>query len=235
MASMALINQYAKSLFALPPLARLAALCISVLSLASLPAQAAENNLPPQHQNRTLNFVIYKDGDPIGTEQYRIETAGADTRVNVHTQTKVRMLFLSFTYAHSRQEQWRDGRLMEMRAQTDDDGTPHTLHLTHAPAGYRLHVDGKSTDLPETYSPLTLWSEAIVRHPVVLSIIDGTPWHVTASAATPATLTHGNTTLATRHYTLKGDIQRDLWYDSAGLLAKVQFRKKGFNITYLRQ
>ena len=36
------------------------------------------------------------------------------------------------------------------------------------------------------------------------------------------------------HYRMVGDEERDLWFDSAGQVVKVEFQRRGSDITYVR-
>ena len=40
--------------------------------------------------------------------------------------------------------------------------------------------------------------------------------------------------LEVEHYRMVGDEERDLWFDNAGRIAKVTFRRRGSEIAYVR-
>ncbi|MBV8630315.1 MAG: hypothetical protein JOZ83_05285, partial [Silvibacterium sp.] len=50
----------------------------------------------------------------------------------------------------------------------------------------------------------------------------------------PDSLTIGGEKVATEHFSLSGDIERELWYDADGVLAKTTFRRRGFGIAIVR-
>jgi hypothetical protein len=48
------------------------------------------------------------------------------------------------------------------------------------------------------------------------------------------TITVAGKELEVEHYHMVGDEERDLWFDKAGRIAKVKFRRLGSEIEYLR-
>lgn len=182
---------------------------------------------------RTLTYDIRMDGDLIGTEEVRIESQGETTRVTVKASTRVRLLFLTFTYDHERTEVWRAGRLESMQARTDDDGTPHTASFGRAGDGITVTVDGKPATHPADTLPLTLWTPAVVKAPLVLSVIDGEPFSVNAQNGGNTTLDTPSGPVKARQWRLRGGVERDLWYAEDGTLLKTAFKRKGYDVTYV--
>lgn len=192
--------------------------------LASAPVWAAP---------RVQTYAILKDGEPIGTEEVRIEPQGDATRVTVAATTRVKMLFLNFTYDHAREELWRGGRLESMTAKTNDDGTPHTLALARKGAGYALTVDGKTGEEPADALPLTLWTPDVLKHTRLLSVIDGKPYAVRVDTLGSETVQAGGKAVPAQHARISGDVERDLWFAADGTLLKTQFKRSGYDIVYL--
>jgi hypothetical protein len=199
----------------------------AVLALAAVtaaPAAAAE---------QTLVYDILKDGEPIGEETVVIRRAGGRTDVAVATRTDVTMLFLKFRYRHQRQETWVDGRLTEMRADTDDDGTRHTLAATWDKGGASVTVDGAARTAPAESLPLTLWTPEVVKPATLLSVIDGEAWRVRTKDMGAEQIRAGGRLQPARHWRIEGDVVRDLWYAPDGTLLKIAFERRGFPIEYV--
>ncbi|MCW2246130.1 hypothetical protein M2352_001721 [Azospirillum fermentarium] len=184
---------------------------------------------------RTDRYTILKDGDPIGTEDIRFEPQGDTLKVSVTTTTRVKVLFVNFRYDHKRDEVWRGGTLESVTATTDDDGTPHTLALARGKdGGYTLTVDGKTSALPATTLPLTLWTREVLKRPVLLSVIDGHPYQVRSDSVGSETVTTaGGQAIPTQHHRIGGEVERDLWFAADGRLVKTQFKRSGYDIVYL--
>ncbi|NYZ15688.1 DUF3108 domain-containing protein [Azospirillum sp. RWY-5-1] len=203
-----------------------AALALALLSLLpATPALAAGDS-------RTLTYRILMGDDPIGTETVTIERQGPRTRVTVEASTRVTMLFITFRYDHKREELWEGGTLVSVTTSTDDDGTPHRLELRRAGAGFRLTADGKDADLPADALPLTLWTPAVLKHPLLLSVIDGSRYRVAARPVGRETVEAAGRKTDAQHHRIDGDVERDLWYADDGTLLMTRFRRSGYDITY---
>lgn len=204
-----------------------AALGVAVLgtsvAIAAVPA-------PPSH----LGFTILKEGQPIGRETYDFSRDGDATTVRVHTESRVRVLFLDFHYSHQRAETWRGDHLTRLVADTDDDGSVHHIEATEAADGPHVTVDGKVESLPAGALPLSLWDRRIVEHNPLYSIVDAEPYRVSLRDLGSETLTIDGRALPARHYRLGGDVDRDLWYGEDGLLLQVDFQRRGYPIRIVR-
>jgi hypothetical protein len=201
----------------------------AALTLLSLPSFALA-------ESRTVTYTILKEGDPIGKETYVIDRDGDHTSVALTVDSAVHILFLDFKYHHTRTESWNGTALEKLSADTDDDGSKHHVEIAANPAGgFSVTTDGKSVAVAPDAFPLAQWNKAIVDHPVLIPVeSDDTPYKSVFKDAGAASVTIGGQAIETEHYVLSGDIDRDLWYDADGMLAKVTFRRRGFNIAIVR-
>jgi hypothetical protein len=202
---------------------------IAAVTLLALPAFALA-------ESRTITYTILKEGDPIGKETYVVDRDGERTTVALTVDSAVHILFLDFKYHHMRTESWSGPALEKLSADTDDDGTKHHVEIAaDAAGGFKVTTDGKPVTVPADAFPLAQWNKAIVDHPVLIPVeSDDAPYKASWKDAGPASLTIGGQPLQTEHYVLSGDIDRDLWYDSDGVLAKTTFRRRGFGIAIVR-
>lgn len=184
----------------------------------------------------SLGYDIRKEGESIGKEQVRIarEDDGA-TSVEVKTHTRAKVLFLEFTYDHSRHEEWRGGRLVHMVGDTDDDGSKYHLEATRSNAGWTLVVNGQSSERAGDLLPLTLWGRSILDKGELFSIIDAKPYKVQVASLGNEDVPVGDKTVAAEHFRMTGDVQRDLWYGADGYLLRVTFTRSGYPIEIVRE
>lgn len=188
-------------------------------------------------QSKTVSYTILKEGDPIGKETYMLDRDGDHLNVSLTVDSAVRILFLDFRYHHTRTESWNEGNLEKLSADTDDDGTKHHVEIAADPSGtgFKVTTDGKAVTVPADAFPLAQWNNAMTGHPVLIPVeSDDAPYKVAFRKIGQDTLTIGGQKLETEHYALTGDVERDLWYDSDGVLAKVTFRRRGFGIAIMR-
>ncbi|MDP2699108.1 DUF6134 family protein [Thalassospira sp.] len=187
------------------------------------------------HAEEPLNYKVFKDGEPIGFETVTFTESPDGLAVDVTTQTDVRVLFLTFQYHHKRREIWRDGNLVSVSTETSDDGTPYAFLAEYDGDCYELA--GQNTPRREACNgawPLTLWSEQVTTKDHLYSVIDATPHTVRIDKTENGTLTLGDETYPARHYIMSGDVSRDLWYGEDGKLLKTSFKRKGYDIDFIR-
>jgi hypothetical protein len=203
----------------------LLALVLTVGLWQTGPAQAAE----------TLNYKVFKDGDPIGFEKVVLTDTDQGMHAKITVQTNVNFLFLKFTYHHVRDEDWKAGRLVSVKAETDDDGTPYAWLAEYD--GDCFEVAGKGVPRRDTCNgawPLSLWNEKVTQKDRLYSVIDAAPYHVRVSKTVDSSLDLDGKKIPATHYLMTGDVTRDLWYGTDGKLLKTSFKKKGYDIDFIR-
>ncbi len=203
----------------------LRAMAVLIVLLAPACAAAAD----------PISYVILKDGEPIGHETVAMTGDGDRTIVAVRTETRVKVLFLDFHYDHRREETWRAGNLERMVADTDDDGTIHHIDVTRDGGTTRLTLDGVARDMPAEALPLTLWGKAILDRHLLYGVSDAAPYHVAIQALGAVSLARNGREETAEHYRISGDVDRELWYGSDGLLLKTTFQRRGYPIEIVRE
>jgi len=180
---------------------------------------------------KTVSYSILKEGDPIGKEVYEIGQDGDLTSVKLTVESKVHILFLDFRYHHNRSEVWNGDKLVKLVADTDDDGTKHHVEAVDG----KVTSDGKPMAVPDDSYPLVMWRKGVIGHSTLFAVeSDDKPYHVAFKDVGAETLTIAGAKLDCEHYAMTGDVDRDLWYDADGMLAKVSFRRRGFGISIVR-
>ncbi len=198
---------------------------------------AAMMVLPAAAQDaRTVTYSILKEGEKIGSETYQLRSDGDHLAVQLAVESHVRILFLDFNYHHKRSESWTGDRLDSLVADTDDDGTKHHVEANaDGKGGLSLTSDTKPITLPADAFPLAMWRKAMLGHSTLFAVeSDDAPYHVSFKDLGTDAVLIGGVKLDCQHVAMTGDVDRDLWYDADGMLAKVTFRRRGFGITILR-
>lgn len=204
----------------------------AVLALAALLASGAA-----MADSKTVTYTILKDGDPIGKETYVLDRDGDHTSVALTVDSVVHIVFLDFRYHHTRTENWTGTQLDKLSADTDDDGTKHHVEIAakEGGTGFTTTSDGKTVETPADAFPVAQWNRAMVGHPVLIPVeSDDKPYKAAFKDVGPDSLTIGGEKIATEHFSLTGDLERELWYDTDGVLAKVTFHRRGFGIAIVR-
>lgn len=205
------------------------------MTVAALAATTAITITAPARAEVTaLDYDIRKEGEPIGREQVRINRQDGVVTVEVQTRTRAKVLFLEFHYDHSRREEWRDGALVRMVADTDDDGAKSHLDAARSAAGWTFAVNGQSSQRGGDPLPLTLWGRAVLDKTELFSVIDAKAYRVQVASLGAESLTVGGRTVSAEHFRITGDVERDLWYGADGYLLRAAFQRSGYAIEMVR-
>lgn len=199
------------------------------LALSASPAVAADTP-------RDTRFTVVRDGEPVGTHMLRFSPAPEGLKVAVDTKVVVRLAMIPvYRFEHHGQELWRDDRLAALSSTTNDDGTRHVLNVAAGASGLQVDSDGKSSRMPAGTLPASLWNAATTSAGILMNTLDGSALAVRVTDRGEETLKIAGRPATARHYSLAGDLSRDVWYDSQGNLVQVRFKAKDDSlIEYLR-
>ncbi|OSQ50029.1 DUF6134 family protein [Thalassospira alkalitolerans] len=187
------------------------------------------------YADETLSYQVLKEGEPIGFETVEITDTPDGYTAKIKTRTDVKVLFLQFQYGHERTEIWRDNQLVSVDTDTNDDGSPYLYKAEYD--GDCYEVAGKRVakrDACDGAWPLTLWREDITAKTSLYSVINAEPYAVTTRKTGTETLAIENRETPATHYVMSGDVDRDLWYGIDGKLLKTSFKRKGYDIDFVR-
>ena len=89
--------------------------------------------------NAARRFRVLRDGSDIGVHTISVSRDGADVQVAIDIELKVKILGITaYRYEMSNRETWRDGMLISMVSQSNDDGDEeHERHREPDPTGDR--------------------------------------------------------------------------------------------------
>jgi len=183
-----------------------------------------------------IAFDILLRGSPVGSHTIDFSQAGDDLQVDVAIEIDVRFAFVTlYRYRHSNREIWRDGRLVSLKTETDDDGTAHQVTAAASEAGLTIDT-GKSRVLaPVDCIPTSYWHPDTVDRTELLDTQHGELINVmTKSVGEEAVRTDAGTKVGNR-FVMTGDLQLDIWYSPNGELLGLAFDTSGGRIDYRRR
>lgn len=212
------------------PVRSLAALALA-LPLA-LSAAAAEAAVPAGGR---LDFTVLRDGAEIGRHEMVFTNGGNGLQVDISTDVKVKVLFVTaYRFEHDGHEIWRDGRLVRLWSKTNDDGTAHELNAAAEGAQITVVGDGERASVDGAIVPASLWNENILKGGAILNTLDGRKMNVQVQNLGEETVQVGGRPVKAWHFSLTGDLQREVWFDERYVLVKVRFKgKDGSDIQYV--
>ncbi|HEY9081200.1 DUF6134 family protein [Magnetovibrio sp.] len=188
--------------------------------------------------NKTLAFTVLRDGSNIGTHSYAISEHGDETLVEVNTDIEVKVLFMTaYKFIHASKEVWKNGKLVQLNSTTDDDGTAKSLNVKAQ--GDTLTADSvvagqdRRQNAAPTVIPASLWKQDIVKQSAVLNTLDGTLMNIKVEDLGAEEVEAGGAKIEAQHYSITGELTRELWFSGAGDLVRVRFPDKtGSEIVY---
>ncbi|HMF17068.1 MAG TPA: DUF6134 family protein [Gemmataceae bacterium] len=180
------------------------------------------------------DFSISVDGKPSGNSQFTISRQ-ADGSFSVSTQAAVRITQVFFKYEFTTQtsEQWKDGRLVTLNANTNDNGKKFEVKASAMGPGLRVQVNGQP-DRPARADAWTnsFWklADAKYHNKEIPVLEEDTGKEFTGRLLYIGTesLTVANQKQDCYHFRLTGgSYPVDLWFDRYHLLVKQDFVESG--------
>jgi hypothetical protein len=195
-----------------------------VAATAAVPRPATATPLPVPPGGR-LAFALIRHEDNIGTHTIAFDQQGDTLTIRIDVEVLVKFGPIPLVrYTHRNVEVWRDNRLDQLQATTDKNGTRLFVSAHRTDAG--LSVVGSAATAyiaPEDALPTTYWNKRLLVSPMI-GTQDGMLVHpaVRDLGADPVQVAAGGRIPATR-YSVRGDINLDLWYDQDATWAGMEF------------
>lgn len=185
----------------------------------------------PRPGLRQIAFDIRREGASIGRHEVRFSRAGDLLEVEIDIDIVVHFAFIPvFRYRHRNLEAWRDGRLVALDSQTDDDGQTFEVSVRQQASGLRVSGSEGVFPAPADVLPTSYWNPATVKQSLLLDSQHGRLLEVRPAFLGQDRLTEG----LARRYRLSGDLNLDLWY-ADGEWVKIAFEARGAEVSYARR
>ncbi len=199
--------------------------------LSLLVTAHAEALSPETAPTGTFVYQVTRDGEVVGEQRADFERR--DDALSVITDVRINVTLLGisvYDFTQRIEERWAQGKLMEFRSDTDDDGNHRNVLL--ARNGERLvgTYDDKKRDLPGYLIPSTLWNSAAVGHSALLDTVRGRERDIRVEDKGIEQLTLPIGTVQARHYIFSGEFNLEVWYDESGVLVAGQMEAKDGSI-----
>lgn len=198
-----------------------AALCLP--AVASIPTDGG------------LDFRVLRGDSPLGEHRLSFTERDGQLEVLVTIDLKVTVgPFTFFRYSHENREIWRDGQLVSLVAETNDDGDDYFVRAQQTPEGMRIETkDGKEV-VPTSLLSTSYWNYDMVEAERLLDTQKGKVREVSTELVGPSDVWVDGEVIEARHYRMSGDLDLDIWYDANNEWVKTAFEINGEQIEYFR-
>jgi hypothetical protein len=208
---------------------------ISFLAVAPTGPAIAKNVDPVKLYGNEIRFDVLRDGDKVGAHVVRF-ARDRDT-LFVHSKFDLAIRLLGFTiydYRYVSRALWRDGRLIELEARTDDDGKEHWVRAGVDGEGLEVNGPAGRFVAPMDVLPTNHWNAVVLGSDRVLNTLTGNLNRVEIVDLGDAVVETAAGRRAARHFRYTGELETEVWYDARGRWVKLRFQAKdGSTIDYV--
>jgi Domain of unknown function (DUF6134) len=180
-------------------------------------------------------FTVLKDGNPVGRHRFVFDRDGGRVEIREATEIEVKLAMIPiYTFEHQARELWQDGKVVRVDATTNDNGEKLDITVRPDGQGYVRTVNGRVDRFDDSKRVLAVWNKDTLKHHDFFSVVEDQTLKVSFQLIGREQLSLHGQVLDVDHYRMVGDEERDLWFDSAGQIVKVEFQRHGADITYVR-
>ncbi len=214
--------------------APIALACFAILAAPAQPFAKSIGEDPIAAYGDQIVFDVYRKGSQVGTHEMTFRREGDDIIAETRFEVSIKVLIVPvYSYLYTSTERWRDGKLVALNANTNDNGDVSTLSVKHENGTLRLSGTGGEYIALGGLYPTTHWNSGVKGSTQVINTITGKINDVELQRrdTTPISTKFGNITAT--HYAYQGDLTTEVWYDDHGKWVKMRFPgKDGVMIEY---
>ncbi|MEM6492231.1 MAG: DUF6134 family protein [Pseudomonadota bacterium] len=181
-----------------------------------------------------LPFRVEMGGSPIGQHSVRFEQRGDELHAFVDIAFDVGFAFITiYEYEHSNHEVWRDGRLIAIDTETNDDGERFTVSGRATADGFRVEGSEGVLNLPADIKPSSYWNPATLTAETLLDTQKGRVLDADFAAMGRDRIeTQSGARIDACRFAMSGDLDLDIWYDDQGRWVRMAFSFGGNDFEY---
>lgn len=204
---------------------------------ATTPSAAAEPRveLAVFPQPGKLNYAVMRDGSKIGSQTVEFQRNGDQLLVLTNVRIEVSLLGITlYRFVHRSEEEWKAGELARLTSNTDDDGDKRAVDLRLVDGKLKGTYNGQAKEFPLGMIPATFWHPDSMKQTRLLDQVKARNRQITVKDLGTDTISIQGKQIEARHYSVNGQIKREIWYGPEGRLEKLEFEgKDGSNIVMI--
>lgn len=182
-----------------------------------------------------VRFQVMRNGAPIGHHEVRFRGGRGEVIADSRFEVEVKLLFFTaYRYEYRSQDVWRDGCMVALRAETNDNGRRSRIEAELEGGALRITSEAGSKRVEPGIFPTTHWNSDVIGANRVLNTITGMVATVDIVAMGEERVGVENRAVMAQRYRYTGEIEADVWYDAEGRWVKMRFNAEdGSTIEYV--
>ena len=191
-----------------------------------------------QPTDNRLDFTILKNGKEVGVWHVKFRQVGANLKVSV--RTKIHLSTLGFEYYNYKQEShetWKGDQLIGLTSFIVEDTTisknEYRMILREKDGLLRGELDEQPIEASVDQVLSSLWDDRILLADHVMHTANGQKLAITVADAGVEVLDVLGQAVPTRHYQIRGQFNRDVWFDGNYILRRVRWQDGGNVMEYV--
>jgi len=219
----------------MPRFLLLAAASLVFLGAAAAGAEPSIARAPTNVYGERIAFDVMMKGETIGEHVVSFEPGANGLRVVARTEIAVDFLFFTaYEFTYRSRTLWRNGRIQSLSARTNDDGAVSTVTARRVDGALKIDGQDGTVTAPPDLLATDHWNPAAVEQGRLLNTITGRINEISVEDRGLETVETGSGPRRARRYAYRGELEADVWYDSAGRWVRLQFTRAGDRvITYV--
>jgi hypothetical protein len=210
-------------------------LCILILAslFAARPASAVD--MPGWPADGIIKFKAFRNGAPLGYSMVRFEDRGETQLVQVSTVFEVGIGPISaFIYLLRIDTVWKDGDVLTLSSRVNDDGDDYSVEVRPGPDALAYSGAKGQGSVERDILPSTYWRTDLTTRDHILDAQYGGVRRITMTDLGTERVPVKGETVSARRWSMRGQLDLDLWYDDAGEWVRLDFTKGDSHVIYER-
>jgi hypothetical protein len=174
-----------------------------------------------------LTYAVMRDGSKIGSQVVEFQRNGDQLLVRTSVKIEVSLLGITiYRFVHRSEEEWKGGELARLTSNTDDDGDKRVVDLKLVDGMLKGQYNGQAKEFPTGMIPATFWHPDSMKQTKLLDQVKARNRQITVKDLGIETITAQGKEIEAHHYSVSGQIKREIWYGPDGRLQRLQFEGK---------
>lgn len=207
-------------------------LLVLALAVALAPRPAAACDVPPSPQ---FFEIVHQVLGPIGQREARFSCDDGTLVVEIEETIEVSLAVVTaFARSASYRQRWRQDRLVRFSSEIASSEGASWVRAERLDGMVRIQTEEGQVEVAPSVVPDQPWSRTIATRPLAFDADTGEVLRLRGSTMGFEQLDYAGRQVRAQKIAVRGDRERDLWFDEVGLL-KSRFSTRGARITIHRR